>query len=75
MEKRDGPKWSLGRPLEAYPETDLRTSLLRFLTVLQGETQSVTQLPHHKDKLACISCMLVCVFFKGHAGVYNGHSL
>lgn len=57
------------------PETDLRTSLLSFLTELQGETQSVTQLPHCKDKLACISCMLVHVFFKGHVAMYNGHSL
>ena len=59
----------------SIPETDLRTSLLRFLTELQGETQSVTQLPHHQDKLACISCMLVRVFFMGHAAMYNGHSL
>lgn len=70
-----GSTWSLGRPLEAYPKTDLGTSLWCFLTGLQGETQLVAQLPRHKDNIACVSCMLVCVFSKGHVAIYNEQNL
>lgn len=63
----------MGRPLETFPKTDLGASLWWFLTELQGGTQLVAQLLHHKDKIACMSCKWICMVFKGQRVIYNEH--